>query len=343
MPSGAKKRKAAKKKKEMEAHINPVTNNSQGNDDLRFQNEKGSDGSEVDSPAHQDHHNHQHPFNEGNKELEERDPAATPSLVTAEKSMEEVTSIVEGAHTVGVEDDGVVNIGRDFKSDETSGIKEVNIEQVESNKESHLGDDRSSSSSSDDESLLSEKKSKEEYNSVPVAIIPDNLVKTVDSSSAKVDLITENMPVEETVNSVTNVSSVVDSVMPVVSESKVTTHVTGSVSIEKSVEAKGTPTVVSDVALKRTEDTIFCSSDENAKVSTGLVESKPNVYEGKDLTSSGTTSIQSSNGTEHVKDSGSLDFSENQPLVAHAPGAVQKTSWLSCCGLLEVVTTGSSR
>ncbi|KAJ7947233.1 transcriptional regulator ATRX-like isoform X2 [Quillaja saponaria] len=338
MPSGAKKRKAAKKKKEKEAHINSPTNNSQGNDDLRSHDKKGSDGGEVDSPAHQDHHNHRHPFNEGTKGPEERD---SESLVAADKSMEEVKTVVEGVHMVGVEDDGVVNIERDLKSEDTSGIKEVNIEQVELNEESHDGDSRSPSSSSDDESNVSAKKTKEEYKSVPESIVPDDSIRTIDSSSAKVDLISENAPAKETVISFTESSPISDSAKPVVSLSEVTTCITGSASIEKSDEAKGSSTTVSDIALKKIEDTILHSSDENATASSGLVESKPNVTEVKDLSLSGTTISQYSNGTKHG-DSGIRDCSENQPLVEPAPRVVQKASWLNCCGLLEVLT-GSSR
>ncbi|XP_023543820.1 uncharacterized protein LOC111803573 [Cucurbita pepo subsp. pepo] len=71
MPSGAKKRKAAKKKKELEAHINPSSNASQGNEDVKNRNDKGSDSGEVESPASENQPSHSNPFGKGNKEVEE--------------------------------------------------------------------------------------------------------------------------------------------------------------------------------------------------------------------------------------------------------------------------------
>ncbi|XP_022978757.1 uncharacterized protein LOC111478620 isoform X2 [Cucurbita maxima] len=71
MPSGAKKRKAAKKKKELEAHISPSSNASQGNEDVKNRNDKGSDSGEVESPASENQPSHSNPFGKGNKEVEE--------------------------------------------------------------------------------------------------------------------------------------------------------------------------------------------------------------------------------------------------------------------------------
>ncbi|XP_022925783.1 uncharacterized protein LOC111433088 isoform X2 [Cucurbita moschata] len=71
MPSGAKKRKAAKKKKELEAHINPSSIASQGNEDVKNRSDKGSDSGEVESPASENQPSHSNPFGKGNKEVEE--------------------------------------------------------------------------------------------------------------------------------------------------------------------------------------------------------------------------------------------------------------------------------
>ncbi|KAB2007513.1 hypothetical protein ES319_D10G035100v1 [Gossypium barbadense] len=51
---------------------------------------------------------------------------------------------------------------------------------------------------------------------------------------------------------------------------------------------------------------------------------------------------EASNVTEKTQDSESHDHSKKQPLVASTPPAVQTTSFLSCCGLFDVLT-GSGR
>ncbi|KAG4958637.1 hypothetical protein JHK87_035270 [Glycine soja] len=55
-----------------------------------------------------------------------------------------------------------------------------------------------------------------------------------------------------------------------------------------------------------------------------------------------TISYYSASLGEHVKDSDTPECSDNQPLVASVPPVVRKTSWLSCCGLFDVLS-GSNR
>ncbi|KAK8475518.1 hypothetical protein V6N11_029074 [Hibiscus sabdariffa] len=137
MPSGAKKRKAAKKRKEQQAvsNINSSTdNNPHGNDDMKSLDERDSDGGDVGSPASQVNHNHRE---------EERKTAPSPveSHVTEEKSLEEAT--------------------RDAESMEKSGLDDVETERARIWHVEH--DKRSScSSSSDYESQASEKMPKAE-------------------------------------------------------------------------------------------------------------------------------------------------------------------------------------
>ncbi|XP_022142230.1 uncharacterized protein LOC111012397 [Momordica charantia] len=130
MPSGAKKRKAAKKKKELGAHINPSSNTSQGNDDVKSQDDKGSDSGELDSPASQNHPSHSNPFGEGNKEIQE-----------SSSSSSRVLSNIETNQKVGL------------ASESKNGT--VQNESVEGS----CANDRSSSSSSDDESVDTTKNS----------------------------------------------------------------------------------------------------------------------------------------------------------------------------------------
>ncbi|XP_023004056.1 vitellogenin-2-like [Cucurbita maxima] len=131
MPSGARRRKAAKKKKVLEAHINPSSNTSQGKEGVKNRNS-----------ASQNNPSHSNPFGEGNKEIEESSSSNAGG--------------------------GLSNVETNQKGGLTSKTKNDTV-QNESDKGSH-DDDRSSSSSSssssrssssDDESIHSTKKPEE--------------------------------------------------------------------------------------------------------------------------------------------------------------------------------------
>lgn len=362
MPKGAKKRKAAKKKKENEAHNNISTNNPQGNDDVKSLDGKESDSGEVSSPVSRDQDSDQNSFNDRNEELEERDASPIRSLVAEDKSMEDVSSDTEVSQKISSEDDAVVKMERELKSDESSESKNGSVEHVESAKEPHDGVDRSSSSSSsDDESRASEKKPKEEpYNLVLEASQCDDLVQPVDSSLAEVTWVNENAPVGETVNSIAESAPHVDSVKSLISVSEETIHITESAPVENLVIAdmiepgskeseeklspklKEAPAAVADLELKKNEEKVFPLSNENVHASLTVGESVSNGYEGKILPSPSAPVAATSNGAANEKDSEIPECSENQPLVAPAPRVVQNTSFLSCCGLFDVLT-GSGR
>jgi len=375
MPSGAKKRKAAKKKKE--AHPNTNTNLSistnnpqgQGNEDLKSQDGKESDGGDVSTPASQDQDSDQSPFNEGNEELEERDTSTTRSFVAEDKSMQGGTFVDEGEQKIVVEDDGAVKIERELKSDDNSKSKNGTFEHIKSANQSRDGDDRSSSSSSsDDETRVLEQKPKEEaYNSVLKVSSHDDQVKPVDSSPEEVvwvketvNSIAQSVPIVDSVNSIAESAPIVDSVKSLVSVSEEKIHITesapvenlviadlvesGSKEIEKkfSLKLNEAPIAVTDLALEKNEDKVFHLSDENVQAHLTVVESVSNGYEDKTLPSSSAPVAATSNDAASVKDPEIPESSENEPLVAPAPQVVQRSSWLGCCGLFDVLT-GSGR
>ncbi|THG02747.1 hypothetical protein TEA_009306 [Camellia sinensis var. sinensis] len=193
MPSGSKKRKAAKKKREKGA--NNSTTHSHGNplwpslfsadphvthlsitptilsfislrdEDLKVHDEKESDGGEANSPASQDHHNHQHRFTEGEEEgMEQReDISSVRSMVTESESMVGVNSNGDSREEMAMKEDNA-QIDWELKHEADSDSKNGSIEYVESVKESHGvrmshdgGRSSSSSSSSDDESHVVDK------------------------------------------------------------------------------------------------------------------------------------------------------------------------------------------
>ncbi|KAJ1440040.1 hypothetical protein SESBI_02273 [Sesbania bispinosa] len=333
MPSGAKKRKAAKKKKEKETNTNPSTNNPQGDNELKSQSqdEKGSDGGEGGSPAYGDH---DHSFNE---EVEESEPSAAQPPTAVAKSVEEVPSDDKIDEAKGG-NDGVVVIEWDMKYEDSCKSKGMSVVHIDSAKESDYGKQSSGGSNDetvtlkntqDDEPCKSEKESQE-------TVAFDELVKSIDSSHATMTLITQNAQVEETVNSA--VESSADSVkaMTSVSDSEVKSRDAGNALLEKSMGSQGGAT---DLAVKKSEDKVYPFSDQDVRASS-LEEPKPKEFDNNVSVSVSHNPIpESTNVAEPVKDSDTPECSENQPLVASAPHMVQKTSWLNCCGLFEVLSS----
>ncbi|CAL0325029.1 unnamed protein product [Lupinus luteus] len=333
MPSGPKKRKAAKKKKQKENNIN----NLQENDELKSQYEKGSDDGEVSSPEHSDHDNHdQYPFNGGSEEVGERDPPAAQPIASDAKSMEDIPSDIQIDKVVGEKQDSVVLIEGDVKPEESPESKDACFEQIETTKELYQGNENVTGTSN--VKSITEKNSKDEdYNSIEEAIACHELVKSIDSTPSNMTLIAENAPVEESGNSAAESS--VNSVKTVASLSEAENNDKGSVLLEKSVVSS---VGVTDQAMKINEGPVYPLTDESTRTS-NLEEPKSKECDSEVITSlSASPFTRSSNGAEHIKDSETPESSEDQPLVASAPHLVQKTSWLSCCGLFEVVS-GSDR
>uniref|UniRef100_A0A5B6Z2Y1 Putative enolase-phosphatase E1 n=1 Tax=Davidia involucrata TaxID=16924 RepID=A0A5B6Z2Y1_DAVIN len=377
MPSGAKKRKAAKKKKEKEANITEsATHSQQGDDDLKTHDEKESDG-EVSSPTSQDHHNDQHPFAEGEEEeLEKRENASSArSFVTEMKPIEAVNNDGESTQKVAIEE-AVVQIDSNLKPEDDSESKNVSIEYVELSREGGS----SSSSSSDDESHIVEKNivvmesgelkegaynSREltegAYNSVSESATFVDSVKLVDSLSEVVTKVTDSVPVGEAYNSVVETATFVDSDKVSLSEEMV--QVTESESVENFVtsdvvelglkengkkmlpsedESTGVSSVMTDLGSQNKEDKVVSTPNENAAASSNAMGFAAQENEDKLLLSFNAPRVDTSIGVEHIKDSGIPESSDSQTQVASAPQAVQTTSWRSCCGLFEVLT-GSNR
>lgn len=343
MPSGAKKRKAAKKKKEKGTNTTPSTNNPQGDNELKSQSqdERGSDGGEGGSPAYRDS---EHAFGGRNEDVVESDPpAAQPSAAVANDikiddeergGKDLIAEKSDEGKDVSVDNVESAKGVKDFKAEESNDASVVHIESA---KKSDYVNGSSGGISHDEPFTFTAKSSKDEpYNSVKPTVAFDELVKSIDSSHAKMALIAQNAPVEETVNAVVESSA---GSFEAVSSASVLKRDTGNALVEKSV---GSQVGSTDIAGKSNEDKVYPFSDEDARASS-LEEPRPKKFDLKVSASvSHGRNPESTNGAEHAKDSETPECSENQPLVASAPHMVQKTSWLSCCGLFEVLS-GSSR
>lgn len=102
----------------------------------------------------------------------------------------------------------------------------------------------------------------------------------------------------------------------------------------------GSRAAEADLAVKRSEDKVHVLPDEVVRISS-LKEPESREFDGKVSSSVSQSPIpEATKDVENVKGSNAAESSENQPPVA--PLMVHKTSWLSCCGLFDVLS-GSSR
>ncbi|KAK9022802.1 hypothetical protein V6N11_003041 [Hibiscus sabdariffa] len=323
MPSGSKKRKAAKKKKEQAANtINPSTNSiPHGNGDPRSQDERESDDGDVGSPASQGDHNHQHPFSQ--KEEEGKGgPSPIQLHVAEEKSAEGSIRDAENTDRSGSDDVVAVKFEKELKAKEEFESTLVTVKHVEHDKSSS-----SSSSSSDDESQASEKKSKEEaYNFGSEVTSYGNEDKPATLMSEEVPKVVEN----EAVGIVNSNSAVGLGTANVDNLLKTALSVQEEVDNASEVSAnKSLPDVV-EPGLKGSEEKLLPSTNGVSRLGLGENEGK--------ISSSSDTSAESSTVGDKTQHFESHDHSEKQPLVASTPPMVQRTSVLSCCGLFDVFT-----
>ncbi|XP_019055262.1 PREDICTED: uncharacterized protein LOC104608951 isoform X2 [Nelumbo nucifera] len=314
MPSGAKKRKAAKKKEQV-ANIQSPTN-SQGNDDLKTHDEKESDSGYASSPTSEDHH---HALEEEEEE-ENKDYSALGSVAADTKAMEESIngSTGEGENKHKVEAVEVLEVVRELKPDENSEGTDVVIEHVEYAKDSRdggsSGDAGSSSTSSDDESQ--KPRVVEKNSSVTESEI---LVEEKGEGG-------ETLPPVESVEPVVALSEGVSQILEAASESVDNTETT-EVVVPKEKEEQPLP-----------------SSDETSGVS-GVIDLASKENEGNVLPSIDAPPVETSKAVvsdEHHVQPQIPESSETQQVERSAPPAVQPTSWKSCCGLFDVLT-GSNR
>lgn len=317
MPSGAKKRKAAKKKKEQAFNnINPSTiNNPLGNDDPRSQDERDSDGGDAGSPASHDGHNHQHSFGQGG------DEERSQSHLTEEKSVEEAAKDAKSTERSRL-DDVDVKIVKEWEPNKDLESTHVSIQHVDRDKSSST----SSNSSSDDESQAFEKKSNEETCNLG----SDAASYSTEDKSATV--LSEEVLTAAENNTLKNVDS--NSAVETVAVDNLVKNMS-SVPEEVEFSAKNSVPDVVESGLKENEEKLLPSSNGASGVELEGVERK-------NFPSSGIPTAETSNVAEKNHASGPHGYPKKQPLVAPTPPPVRRTSWLSCCGLFEVFT-GSGR
>ncbi|XP_068321371.1 lisH domain-containing protein C1711.05-like [Pyrus communis] len=218
-----------------------------------------------------------------------------------------------------------VGIERELKDD--SGSKDVVIEDAKSAKGSSNGDDRSSSSSSsDEESRVVDRRRREDA----YASVSEEKNHNEDAPAGKTtsSASTESAP---SVDSVKHEVSVTESPLD---ESAAISNDVVNAGLENSTE---TSLPIGDPVSKKTEDKSLPLLNDTAKASSSVVESASKENESKALPSLGTSLAQVSNDAEPIKDTEVPEYSEKQPLIAPPPPVAQKSSWLSCCGILDAI------
>ncbi|KAL0398389.1 UNVERIFIED_CONTAM: hypothetical protein Sradi_2182200 [Sesamum radiatum] len=358
MPSGAKKRKAAKKKKENQSnnHPNPSSASAHshgsaeghglkyidvefvlmpevsgsGDEDVKHQDDKGSDVGEVSSPASQDHHRHETVLTEGEEEEIEKEGNLSnpPSVGELKTDSGQVQKALES----------VVRVEREIKIDDELEHRDETFEHDESTTKSYDGgssgrsSSSSSSSSSDDEShgIKNSEAAMDISSVVDSAKVADSLSDSTFSAPIKeaCDSVAEKISVSGEQVGVDMSSPINITVAPYVVESVAQEN--GGKKLSSVEDKVGTSMACVYDALERKEEAIVQSVKTTATIS----DPKECVAQETDdrlALPYNAPSPTADNGAEHKKDSG-----VTQPLLVPSPHPVHRTSWKSCCGLFEV-------
>ncbi|XP_045817231.1 uncharacterized protein LOC123910194 isoform X1 [Trifolium pratense] len=277
MPSGPKKRKAARRKKEKEnnninINLSSTNNPLQGNDDLKYQNE-----------------------------VEERGLSAVRPNASDVKSVEEVCGDFKIEKVLEGKEDSFVTIKRDLKSEDSYEKENGKPEHIETAIESCYESENCGGISNGES--LAEKNSKDElYNFLEEETVCHEMVKSDDSSASDMTAVKINslVQLEETGGNSAAKDSV-NSVKTVASLSEAEKCDTGLAPLPE----------VTDLAGKMNEDSVYPLTNENATSS--LEEPKSKESNSEVLTSSfnGAVHTKDSEAPKSTKNQPSVSSAPN--------------------------------
>ncbi|KAI6703506.1 hypothetical protein NL676_012642 [Syzygium grande] len=312
MPSGSKRRKAAKKKKEMGAptsdssSANANNTNAHENDEVRSHDEKDSEGGEPKSPGSQSHDQHG-PFNGGSEELGKSDPSPVASADVENKPVD-IPVDSNAAQKIEVEGNGGVETVEEVKFEDDSPIPNECVEPV---KEQHdEGNEKSSIIRSDGESLVTEEEkfgaeegsknletTQFEDLEKPGEFLPQELTKVIDGGPG------EDVNMAEPVVSLSEKVIDLTEAAPIENKTDIGLNSWGkedlltSVDEVQEVASNGLESASNNVGAK-----VFPVSVENSGVESGAVTSASKEKEGELRPSSEVSVTRTHNGTEKAKD-----------------------------------------
>ncbi|PIA30050.1 hypothetical protein AQUCO_05700035v1 [Aquilegia coerulea] len=313
MPSGAKRRKAAKKKMEKIAH-----QQEQGNgDSSKSHDEKDSDNSSVNSPTTS--HENQNPLKRDvdDDDEEEQEEEKSKDLSTSRVESKEPQEVfIEKSQSGGEGVEKVEEINWDLnQNDDDSAVvagatKEVDSESrvinIESVKEPKFGDSLIGSSSNGKTQVI-EKKIELQSEQV------EELSESKEREKPDVHVVESLIKVEPT-----------EEVVPIVKEVIYDDP-------EKHVVYQ------SERAIEAVDDNLVVPIAESS-----VTDSQSKDGAEKMLPLSNGASVETSNGGGHPIEAHTREDSNSQKNVAPVLPIVRPTSWKSCCGLFDVLV-GSNR
>lgn len=367
MPKGAKKRKAAKKKTQVQA-IEPPSR-STGEEDLK-RDDKESD-SEGSSPASQDYQNRQNQFTEQELEDGEKQVDDSHDQSIDKNKSNGVKHEGKEVEIVGNEEGGLVQVERELKVEGESESQKINVENAEPVIEIESSPDKSSIVVDDTPTVELMK---------DIESLPDKNSIVVDDAAA-VELVKDNESLSDKQVADSVGTSTSDLEKAAISED--TVQVTTSASDVDNVTASAVEPMVKDkgeenLLVVADKDTASDAVVENWKENLGAVVDKATISEvltetGSEKRDEAASAISNGNSLENtdakasatpeneekvqtpvsapkidasvcadnVKESPALECRDHQ-ITALPSRPVQTTSWKSCCGLFELFA-GSNR
>ncbi|KAL1805728.1 hypothetical protein ACET3Z_028796 [Daucus carota] len=306
MPSGAKKRKAAKKKQ-----LQHITH-SHGEDVKHF-DEKESDGGEVSSPASRDESGNSFGKGEGVELGKTEDGSSGQVVGPGSDSLEQ-----EDAQKVGTKEESGVQVEWELKLEDDHKSNNISIESAEEvHGEGSSSGSSSSSSSSDDESQEVEKNTAvvetglvvDADEPVETGQVHDS-VEFVETLAEVVSQVIENVEVEENVDKVVetgsslklddSLSSIVNQVSDSIPARETDNKVAEAVHIVELAE----PADCSSEVVYKVNDTV-----QNGETRNGDVEVAPLVESVKSPLMEETVEVIESASTENPNTSCSVELS----------------------------------
>ncbi|KAJ8761181.1 hypothetical protein K2173_001237 [Erythroxylum novogranatense] len=353
MPSGPRKRKAAKKRRDNEAHnkgnhdhhhSSSIYNVHGCEDDIKHEDERESDGGSADSCLSQDHydvHNDErHPFSE---ESNKKGPLTSQSFGSENLTVEGVAEDVEGSNEVE-EDDHFLKLDKErltILNEERNGT-------LFHSKEKAVDASQSTTQISQSGKLVNKANNNSGLETVSeVDTVPPLVPMSEVGRSSLEGIEGETLEFLDVVKLETEEN--MEKLLPIwndhagvslssVSHEKEDKCLLGDIVGQLST-LSGTVKNENNTKTSEVPDILTASNDIGyTKDSDGPIYAN----EGKSLPAASKCAVETNNDAQNVNDFETSDVSENQPLVGSAPRVTQRTSWLSCCGLFEVFT-GSNR
>ncbi|XP_022139795.1 uncharacterized protein LOC111010624 isoform X2 [Momordica charantia] len=339
MPSGVKKRKAARKKKEREAKIN-----SSRDEDFKSQNGRSFESREV-NPIY----DHPACHNSDKEKLEKNDASYVLSTVDEDISLD-----IERIQEVGLDGNGVVEDENELISAQNNAGQSINIEYIKSGEKFDERDDENSSNSSADCSIV-DKKAEAYTSSYNTNVFDDEADK---SSFAAIGL-SESTPVGQNINSLVETTLVSDSVKSEVTVSTEKICLMEVAAAENSVVSdsvtsglkEDADTLLSNLRdgteassfnnlnslPKQNEDKVLPVSMENNQKSSRMMEKGSKYMEDKMFLSSVAPPVCASKYDAIAMEFETPICFKNQKTSASVPIVARRTSLLSCCGLFDLL------